>query len=185
MKLKRLPPSSASSRQMPPVTPPAQRMLFWSFFFSMFPSIISLMARKPRSGIATSATIRMEETALNLLYIGNMLKNSLVSPMKLCPQASSMEKTVPIRSPHLCGPGTMMHPSRNRKHTMAPIYTFPAVNGCSPQYIGTASQKSAALEEDTPLATIVLYKSESLPTLTVLAPPIAPGIRNERVSSMP
>ena len=78
-----------------------------------------------------------------------------------------------------------MHPNRNKKHTMAPIYTFPAVKGWSPQYMGTDSQNDAALDGETPFATMVLYRLEFLPTFTELAPPIAPGTRNDRDSSMP
>ena len=105
--------------------------------------------------------------------------------MKFCPHASMMENSVPMSRPHLCGPGTMRHPSRNRKHTIAPIYTLPAVKDWPPQYMGTASQNAAASLEDTPCSLRALYTSESVPTLIAVAPPMAPGTRNDSDSSMP
>ena len=101
VKLKMPPPRRANSRQMPPVMPAAHNMSLVSFLTPTLPKMISLTARNPNNGMATSATMSMEDTDLNLLYIGKKLKKNFVSHMQLFPHASITEKTVPIRSPHL------------------------------------------------------------------------------------
>ena len=89
--------------------------------------------RKARRGIVISATIRMEDTALNLAYIGTYLKKKRVSGMKLCPHARNIDNRVATNNAHLYGPFTISNPNRKRKQIIAPTYTGPDVKGCVPQ----------------------------------------------------
>ena len=90
-------------------------------------------ARKPSRGRVYWSTIRAIDTVLNLLYIGNRLKQSLVKPIKWLPQASMTAKMLAAMSHHFSFPLQSRQPSRKRKKLRAPMYIGPAVKGCGPQ----------------------------------------------------
>ena len=129
-------------------------------------------------GMVNSAITRIEDTALNLLYIGTKSMKKSVGGMKFLPQESIIEQMVVPKSAHFIVPFTIKQPKKKRNNTKAPTYTGPAVPGWSPKYWGNAPYKLLYL--GFALVIAVLFS-----LMATVAPPLKLGTNKVSVSSTP
>ena len=108
-----------------------------------------------------------------------------VSHIMFLPHESITVKITIGNNHHLIRLSTRNNPNTNRKHTIAPIYTGPEVNGCAPQYNGNWFSFSILSTSGAPREVSFLAVSLSEPKLAVLAPPLKSGINRVIVSSIP
>ena len=128
-KLKNNPGKRKNKRDIPPVR--AKEMIL-SLFFSMRIRgfvIISFSAKIANKGIQNSATTRILDTVLNLLYIGKYSIKNSVSGKKFFPHDKSTVNIVAASIAHFKGPLTIKQPNMKSNMTNAPTYTGPAVPG--------------------------------------------------------
>ena len=95
-------------------------------------------------GIANSRIIWIDETALNLLYIGKFWIKKSVSRGKFFPHESRSESTIQDKSQIFVGPLIINNDRIKRKNTVIPIYAGASNIGWFPQYVGTPFTKPEA-----------------------------------------
>ena len=79
------------------------------------------------SGNIKLVTVKIDDTALNLLYNGKLSKKNPDKVMKLCPQERATVRITVVSIHHFSFPFTMNNPNTNKKKMIAPKYTGPEV----------------------------------------------------------